>query len=268
MLGDKAFGAAVMVAQIVTLRSILTQLPALARLNQAAALLLVALLLGIGAPLRGDDFPQPYNSEAEAGTLLAPEEALKKIVLPEGLRATLFAHEPEVQNPIAMSFDGRGRLWIAENYTYAERGVRFDLKLRDRVIILADEDGDGRADSRRIFSDDLQMLTGLVVVPEGVWLMCPPKLLFVPDRNGDDQPDGPAQEVLDGFTVAQENYHNFANGLKVGPDGWLYGRCGASCPGEVGPPGSAPEERHRHGQKNARKVNLLPSVAGVDRAAA
>lgn len=204
---------------------------------------LVPLGIAPSLPLRADDFPKLYNSESEASTLLAPEEALRKIVLPEGFRATLFAHEPEVQNPIAMAFDGRGRLWVAENYTYAERSVRFDLALRDRVIILTDKDGDGRADSRRVFSDDLQMLTGLVVVPEGVWLMCPPKLLFVPDRDGDDRPDGPPQEVLDGFTVAQENYHNFANGLKIGPDGWLYGRCGASCPGEVGPPGSAPEER-------------------------
>lgn len=208
----------------------------------------VFVLLGAWCPisarsLRAADFPELYNSETEATMPLAPEEALKKIVLPEGFRASLFAHEPDVQNPIAMSFDGRGRLWVAENYTYAERGVRFDLKLRDRVVILADEDGDGRAESRRVFSDDLQMLTGLVVVPDGVWLMCPPKLLFVPDRDGDDAPDGSPQEVLDGFNVAQENYHNFANGLKVGPDGWLYGRCGASCPGEVGPPGSAPEER-------------------------
>jgi putative membrane-bound dehydrogenase-like protein len=207
------------------------------------ALLLFAFMAHPAGPLLADDFPRLYNSEPGAATLLAPEQALKKIVAPKGFRTTLFAHEPDVQNPIAMAFDGRGRLWVAENYTYAERGVRFDLTLRDRVIILADEDGDGQAESRRVFSDDLQMLTGLVVVPDGVWLMCPPRLLFVPDRNGDDQPDGPPQEVLDGFTVAQENYHNFANGLKIGPDGWLYGRCGASCPGEVGPPGATPEER-------------------------
>ena len=193
--------------------------------------------------VQADEFPELYNSEPEAATMLSPQAALEKIVLPQGFSAKLFAHEPDVQNPIAMSFDNRGRLWVAENYTYAERGVRFDLQLRDRVIILADEDGDGRAESRSVFTDDVQMLTGLVVAADGVWLMCPPKLLFVPDRNHDDRPDGPAEEVLDGFTVAQENYHNFANGLKFGPDGWLYGRCGASCPGEIGIPGSSPEER-------------------------
>ena len=211
---------------------------------RAVPLIAVALCVSSATNrLRGDDFPELYNSEPEADTLLTPEQSLSKISLPPGFSASLFAHEPDVQNPIGMSFDDRGRLWVAENYTYAERGVRFDLKLRDRVVILADDDGDGRAESRKVFTDQVQMLTGLVTSPEGVWLMCPPKLLFLADRNHDDQPDGPPQEILDGFTVAQENYHNFANGLKLGADGWLYGRCGASCPGEIGLPGSPPEER-------------------------
>jgi len=62
-------------------------------------------------------------------------------------------------------------------------------------------------------------------------------LLFVPDRDRDGVPDGPPETVLEGFTVPEENHHNFANGLKFGPDGWLYGRSGASAPGEVRRPG-------------------------------
>lgn len=73
--------------------------------------------------------------------------------------------------------------------------------------------------------------------------MCPPQVLFIPDRDHDAIPDGPAEVVLDGFTVAPQNYHNFANGLKFGPDGWLYGRCGGSCPGRIGTPGTPPENR-------------------------
>jgi putative membrane-bound dehydrogenase-like protein len=96
-----------------------------------------------------------------------------------------------------------------------------------------------------VFLDDLQQLTSVEVGLGGVWLLCPPRLLFVPDRNGDDVPDGPAKVVLDGFEVATDNYHNFANGLRFGPDGWLYGRCGGSCPGRVGPPGAAAEQRVR-----------------------
>ena len=70
-----------------------------------------------------------------------------------------------------------------------------------------------------------------------------PDLLFLPDRNGDDVPDGPAEAMLDGFSVPSENYHTFANGLRWGPDGWLYGRCGASSPGQIGAPGTAEAQR-------------------------
>src|SRR6476619_4202735 len=95
-----------------------------------------------------DDFPAPYNSEAGNPSLSSPAEALAALKLPDGFRATLFANEPEVQNPIAMAWDQRGRMWVAENFTYAERPKRFDLGLRDRVIIFEDKDNDGRAESR------------------------------------------------------------------------------------------------------------------------
>src|SRR5205085_8384375 len=110
------------------------------------------------------------------------------------------------------------------------------------VLIFEGTNG-GHFTKRTVFTDDVQMLTSVEVGHGGVWLMCPPQLLFIPDRNGDDKPDGPAEVVLDGFTVAQDNYHNLANGLRWGPDGWLYGRCGASCPGEIGRPGTPASSR-------------------------
>ena len=182
------------------------------------------------------EFPTPYNSEQGNPAPMSAAEALAKITVRPGLKATLFAAEPEVQNPIALDFDARGRVWVAENYTYAERTIRFDLGLRDRILIFDDTDGDGRADSRKVFVDQLQALTSIARTPGGVWAMCPPQLLFIPDADDNDVPDGPSVVALDGFTVAQENHHGFANGLKFGPDGWLYGRCGASCPGEIGIP--------------------------------
>ncbi len=190
-----------------------------------------------------DDFPPIHNTEPGNAKPMPAEEAAAGMELPEGFRASVFAAEPDVQNPIAMAWDDRGRLWVAENYTYAERTQRFDLSLRDRVLIFEDKDGDGRADSRKVFTDTVQMLTSVEVGRGGVWLMCPPQLLFIPDANQDDIPDGPAQVVLDGFDVAQDNYHNFANGLRWGPDGWLYGRCGHSCPGRIGVPGTADDAR-------------------------
>ena len=189
------------------------------------------------------EFPAPYDSETAKFPLSTPAEALAALKMPEGFRATLFANEPDVQNPIAMAWDHRGRMWVAENYTYAERPKRFDLGLRDRVLIFEDKNNDGHFSSRKVFTDDAQMLTSIEVGRGGVWLMCPPRLLFIPDRNGDDVPDGPPEVVLDGFTVAQDNYHNYANGLRWGPDGWLYGRCGHSCPGRLGVPGTPDAQR-------------------------
>lgn len=185
-------------------------------------------------------FPPPYNSELEKTAPLPAVEAAARFKAPPGFRVTVFASEPEVQNPIACCWDARGRLWVAENYTYAERGKKFDLNLRDRIVILTDR-GVGQPPGRDVFCDDLQMLTGIEVEADAVWVMCPPRLLRIPMRG--DRPAGPPEVVLDGFTVPPENYHNFANGLKWGPDGWLYGRCGASAPGEVGVPGTPPAER-------------------------
>ena len=202
--------------------------------------ILLMLLLGAAAQA---DFPELFNSEPISDETLMPAgEAASTMKLPEGFKAHVFASEPDVQNPIAMAWDARGRLWIAENYTYAERAQKFQLDLRDRVTIIDNTSGN-RFKKRSVFTDNVQMLTGIEVGHDGVWLMCPPNLLFIPDRDHDDVPDSAGEIVLDGFTVAQQNYHNFANGLQFGPDGWLYGRCGGSCPGRIGHPGSPDHQR-------------------------
>lgn len=205
---------------------------------------------GLGHPrARAAEFPRPVNTEkpgpdgAIPAPPMSPAEAAAAFDLPPGFRVTLFAGEPDVQNPVACAWDPRGRLWVAENYTYAESPVRFATGLRDRLIVFADADGDGRHDSRKVFSDDLQYLSSVEIAPDGVYVLTPPHLAFIPDRDHDDRPDGPAEVLLDGFVIARENYHTFANGLRWGPDGWLYGRCGASCPAEVGPPGAEARER-------------------------
>lgn len=190
------------------------------------------------------EFPVPYNTEPDTNSAPMPAaEVAARMRLPLGFKATVFAAEPDVQNPIALAWDARGRLWVAENYTYAERTTKFDLRMRDRVLIFEDKDGDGHFDSRKVFTDEVQMLTSVEVGRGGVWLMCPPQLLFMPTANGGDKPTGPTEVVLDGFTPPAENYHNYANGLRFGPDGWLYGRCGASAPGEIGAPGRPKDAR-------------------------
>lgn len=189
-----------------------------------------------------DDFPAPRNTQPETIPFLKPADALARVRVPDGFRATLFSAEPDVQQPIGFNIDDRGRLWIAENYTYAEASTGFDLKQRDRIVVLEDRDGDGKADKRTVFFDNLQLLSSVETGFGGVWALAAPNLLFIPDRNGDDVPDGPPEVVLDGWDTGATR-HNIVNGLKWGPDGWLYGRNGILATSKVGPPGTPPEDR-------------------------
>ncbi len=187
------------------------------------------------------EVPAPYNSDKSTNRPLAPEAAAAQWKLPDGLTATVFAAEPDVRQPIAMAMDGRGRLWVAECYTYAEVRKKFDSELRDRIVIFEDADGDGRFDKRTVFCEDLQRLSSVEVGFGGVWAITSPTMVFIPDRDGDDRPDGPAQVILDGFEW-ERNHHTMANGLRWGPDGWLYGRQGIQAVSAIGKPG-APETR-------------------------
>jgi putative membrane-bound dehydrogenase-like protein len=184
------------------------------------------------------------NTQPETIPFTAPAEALRRMKVPEGFHVELFSHEPQVTQPISLTFDERGRLWIAENHTYAEREVNFAADQRDRIVILEDADGDGRCDKRTVFWDQAQKLTSVEVGFGGVWALCAPQLLFIPDRDRNDVPDGPPVVVLDGWEDSQIR-HNIVNGLKWGPDGWLYGRHGIQATSFVGPPGASESQRTR-----------------------
>ena len=171
---------------------------------------------------------------------LAPDEAAQTMVVPEGFRVTLFAGEPDVQQPIGFCIDDRGRLWVAEAYNYPNHGDRPG----DRIIILEDADGDGRFDKRSVFFEGLNYVTGIEVGFGGAWVMSPPILYFIPDKNGDDQPDSEPVLLLDGFGN-HANSHNLANAFSWGPDGWLYGTHGRTNWSKIGKPGTPDAERIR-----------------------
>jgi putative membrane-bound dehydrogenase-like protein len=170
---------------------------------------------------------------------LPPEEAARTMVVPEGFQVSLFAGEPEVTQPIAFSIDDRGRLWVAENYSYPNHRSR---PAGDRILILEDADGDGRFDKRTVFHDKLNYVTGIEVGFGGAWVMSPPYFYFIPDRDGDDRPDGEPQVLLDGFGNFA-NAHNLANGFSWGPDGWLYGTHGRTNWSRLGKPGTPDDQR-------------------------
>jgi putative membrane-bound dehydrogenase-like protein len=179
-----------------------------------------------------------YPKDTE-GTPTPALEALKKAVLPSGFEMTVFAAEPQVMQPIAINVDDRGRLWVAECFSYPQ----WAKTGRDRLTILEDTDGDGRMDKRKVFWDRGNYLTGFIQGHGGVWVCCAPDLLFIPDKDGDDVPDGPPVVVLTGWST--QGKHNVVNSLQWGPDGWLYGCNGITSPSKVGPPDMPEAERTR-----------------------
>ena len=189
-------------------------------------------------------FPQPFNTERASNKVMSAEAAAAGIRMPPDFHATSFASEPAVQQPISMTTDSRGRLWVVENYTYGQgRFLNVGLdKLRDRILILEDTDNDGRHDKRTVFWDGGQKLTSIVLGRGGIWVLALPELLFIPDANGDDVPDGEPEVILDGFNF-KKGAHTVANGLRWGPDNWLYGRQGIMPYSKVGKPGSPDQER-------------------------
>lgn len=167
-----------------------------------------------------------------AGRPLPPLDAGETFSLPPGFQLTMAVAEPEVRQPIAVTFDDRGRLWVAESYSYD--GSDFTSETHDRILIFDDLDGDGTFETRQVFQEGLNRLTGLLWGFGGLWVASAPHLTFIPDRNGDDHPDGPPEVHLDGWTLKAE--HNSVNGLSWGPDGWLYGRHGVKAPSLPGRP--------------------------------
>ncbi|MFN7140509.1 MAG: PVC-type heme-binding CxxCH protein, partial [Limisphaerales bacterium] len=206
-----------------------------------AVLLSLFLLPSSHLSAETNSFPQIHNTEKSTNAFLSPKEAAEKFQMPPGFKATLFAGEPDVRQPIAMTFDDRGRLWVAENYTYADNGS-YDTSLRDRLVIFEDIDGDGQFDKRTVFWDKAQKLTSVAIGFGGVWVLCAPNLLFIPDRNGDDIPDSEPEVILDGWQT-KDIQHNIVNGLMWGPDGWLYGRHGILATSAVGRPGTPEHQR-------------------------
>lgn len=184
--------------------------------------------------------PAELFAEEETDRPLAAQEAAATAVLPEGFRVTVFAAEPDVRQPIGFCVDDRGRLWVAEAYNYPHHGT----KPGDRILIFEDTDGDGRHDKRTVFYDKLNYVSGIEVGFGGVWVMSPPTMYFIPDRNGDDVPDGDPTVLLDGFGN-HANAHNMANGFAWGPDGWLYATHGRTNWSLIGKPGTPQDQRIR-----------------------
>ena len=179
-------------------------------ISLASALWLVTEVSGAETdgvtPWRQDEPPnQPYSAQ----------EAITKMTVPEGFAVELVACEPDIVNPIAMTFDDRGRIWVTESIEYPRKPAGVG---RDRVKILEDTDADGSADHVTVFAEGLNIPTGVAIGYGGVWVLNAPDLLFLREKDGQE---ASREVVLTGF--GRTDTHELPNSLTWGPDGWLYG---------------------------------------------
>ena len=170
---------------------------------------------------------------------LPPEKAAAAMWVPEGFSVKLLAAEPAVQQPIAMCFDDRGRLWVVECYAYPSKVPAAEA--RDRILVFEDTDGDHVLDSRKVFFEGLNLASGIAVGFGGVWVGAAPDFMFIPDADGDDVPDGKPRILLDGWGA--HDTHETLNSFIWGPDGWLYGCHGVFTHSAVGKPGTPEADR-------------------------
>lgn len=191
----------------------------------------MALMLAV-LPAAGVD----ESAMAEGGPA---SEAAGRMVVPPGFAVDLIAGEPEVVQPIAMCFDPRGRLWVAEGLTYPARAP--EGKGSDRILIFEDKDGDGKFETRKVFIEGLNLVSGLETGFGGVYVGAAPYLQFIPDMDGDDVPDSAPQVLLDGF--GYQDTHETLNSFIWGPDGWLWGCHGIFTNSRVGAPGTPDDKR-------------------------
>lgn len=173
--------------------------------------------------------------EGRDAKFLNPQEAVAAMTIKPGYQVNVWASEPMMTQPMAFCWDDKGRLWIAENKDYESRGHGFSNSGDSRILILEDTNGDGVADSRKVFMEGLAFPAAIAVGFDGLYVGAPPNLLYVPDKNQDDKADLEDIEILlTGWGIRDR--HETLNSLHWGPDGWLYGLQGFATPSKIRKP--------------------------------
>lgn len=189
---------------------------------------------------------------SDASTPTPPEIAVAMFEKPEDIRIDLVLSEPQVNQPLELTFDHRGRLWIVQynQYPYPEglKVTGIDNHLRaefdkvpkapptgtagaDKITFFEDTDGDGSYDSSTDAITGLNIATSVAFGRQRIWVLNPPYLLAYPDPEGDGLPNGDPTIHLTGFGL--EDTHAVANSLRWGPDGWLYGATGSTVTSDI-----------------------------------
>ena len=171
-----------------------------------------------------------------ASSAASQADLTDRFVVPDGLRVVRFAESPQLFNPTAMDVDARGRLWVSEGVNYRQwrgRNAGRHHDEGDRIVILEDTDGDGVADSSKVFVQDPELVAplGIAVVPdaegEAIYVSCSPKLFIYRDTDGDDVADDKSV-FLEGF--GGRDHDHGLHSVVFGPDGALWFNAGNAGP--------------------------------------
>ena len=189
---------------------------------------------------------------ADASEPTPAAKAVKEFNVRPGLEMQLVLSEPEVSQPLFLSWDSRGRMWVVHYRQYqfpaGLKVIRYDQHLRavfdkvpdpppsgekgaDKITVHEDTDGDGIFDSSKDVITGLNITSSLAVGNGSIWVLNPPYLLRYPDANRDDVPDSDPEVHLSGFGI--QDTHSVSNSLMFGPDGWLYACNGSTTVGDV-----------------------------------
>ncbi len=154
---------------------------------------------------------------------LSPAESQKLTQVPVDFELKLFASEPDIVKPIAMAWDERGRLFVAETQDYPNEVRDQDGMGKDRIKICEDTDGDGKADKFTVFADNLNIPTSLVFANGGIIVAQAPHFIFLKDTNGDDKADI-RENIISAW--GKSDTHAGPSNLKYGLDNKIWGVLG------------------------------------------
>ncbi|MCI0642584.1 MAG: c-type cytochrome [Gemmataceae bacterium] len=154
---------------------------------------------------------------------LSPEDERKTIQLLPGFTIDLVASEPDVVDPVAMAFDERGRLYVAEMHGYPNGGLGTGAISSGKIKRLEDKDGDGVFESAAVFAEGLRFPTSVMPYGKGLLVANAPDLNFLEDTDGDGQADR-SRVLYTGFDVA--NIQQLLSGFQWGLDNWVYACAG------------------------------------------
>lgn len=194
----------------------------------------------------------PRGVMSDGSQLTPATEAVQQFQLRDGMQIELVASEPTISQPLFLSWDSRGRMWVVQYRQYqfpaGLKVTKYDQHLRavfdkvpeppplgvsgkDVITVFEDTDQDGIYDTHQDVISGLNIASSVQTGHGGIWVLNPPYLLFYPDNNNDGLPDHDPQVHLSGFGL--QDTHSVANSLLWGPDGWLYGANGSTTIGTV-----------------------------------